>query len=127
MKNYIYKENTFSSVAELKKYLWENERRTFGTLNDAIIKMLNLEVVEVEKSVTASKARILTDEERLEIRKRQVREIRDEKLQKTDCMMLADYPISEEEKENLIAYRQHLRDVPKQEGFPDNVDWGSYE
>ena len=31
---------------------------------------------------------------------------------------LPDFPISQEEKENLITYRQYLRDIPETKGFP---------
>jgi len=41
-----------------------------------------------------------------------LRPIRDSKLQKTDLpFMLSDYPISESEKNELLTYRQYLRDV----------------
>ena len=34
-----------------------------------------------------------------------------------------DYPMSELAKENLKVYRQALRDIPEQPGFPDEVVW----
>ena len=37
----------------------------------------------------------------------------------TDKYMFADYPISEEEREKYRQYRQYLRDIPAEEGFPD--------
>ena len=37
--------------------------------------------------------------------------------------MTIDYPISKEAQDLMRAYRQALRDVPQQDGFPDNVIW----
>jgi len=47
------------------------------------------------------------------------REKRDDLLSRTDWMALSDVTMSAE----WQTYRQALRDVPEQEGFPDNVTW----
>lgn len=47
-----------------------------------------------------------------------VREVRNNLLYLTDYLMLPDAPISESEKEEVIAYRQDLRDLTDQSGFP---------
>ena len=52
-------------------------------------------------------------------RSAEVRAKRDELLLVTDRYMLADFPISEEEREQYRQYRQYLRDIPAEEGFPD--------
>lgn len=49
----------------------------------------------------------------------QVRATRDQRLAKTDWMALSDVTMSPE----MAAYRQALRDVPSQAGFPHNVAW----
>lgn len=54
---------------------------------------------------------------------REVRDKRTSLLFSTDIYMLSDYPISEEKRNEIKVYRQLLRDVPQQEGFPDNVVW----
>lgn len=46
---------------------------------------------------------------------------RDNLLAQTDKYMLPDFPITDEKREQYKAYRQHLRDLPEQAGFP-NVD-----
>lgn len=51
------------------------------------------------------------------------RAIRDGMLQACDYRMMPDYPCSEESRAAWAAYRQALRDVPQQEGFPDRVEW----
>lgn len=54
------------------------------------------------------------------------RNIRDEILRETDKYLLSDYPVTAEHKQKIIEYRQFLRDVPKQQGFPRGVDWGEF-
>jgi len=49
----------------------------------------------------------------------EVRAERDRLLAATDWMALSDVNMSPE----WIAYRQALRDLPQQEGFPSNVVW----
>jgi len=48
-----------------------------------------------------------------------VRDTRDSLLQKTDWMALSDITMSSE----MTSYRQALRDIPSQEGFPFNITW----
>lgn len=52
-----------------------------------------------------------------------VRSQRDTKLSATDYLVVPDYPISPEDLEAVKAYRQALRDIPEQSGFPKNVQW----
>lgn len=51
----------------------------------------------------------------------QVRSKRDFLLEETDYLLTPDYPISPEDLALVKAYRQELRDVPQQEGFPEKV------
>lgn len=48
-----------------------------------------------------------------------IREDRDRRLAQTDWMALSDNVMSQD----WVAYRQALRDLPLQEGFPYNVTW----
>lgn len=57
----------------------------------------------------------------------EVRKIRDELLKETDKFLLDDFPISEEQKEKYKSYRNALRNVPEQSGFPHTVLWPSLE
>lgn len=52
-----------------------------------------------------------------------VRYQRDAKLSSTDYLVVPDYPISPEDLEAVKAYRQALRDITEQSGFPKNVQW----
>lgn len=53
----------------------------------------------------------------------EVREQRDHLLKDSDWTQMPDSPLSESEKESWKTYRQELRDVPQQRGFPEYVDW----
>jgi hypothetical protein len=48
-----------------------------------------------------------------------VRSERDQKLKDTDWMGMSDVTMSAE----YATYRQALRDVPLQEGFPNTITW----
>ena len=53
----------------------------------------------------------------------QTRSKRDYLLEETDYLLAPDYPISPEDLALVKTYRQELRDVPQQEGFPSKVIW----
>lgn len=63
-----------------------------------------------------------SDKERAEIAA-EIRSKRDKLLSETDYIMAVDYPATEARKAVVSAYRQALRDVPEQEGFPYAVVW----
>lgn len=48
---------------------------------------------------------------------------RDALISETDYLLMSDYPIDAESLEAVKAYRQALRDVPAQEGFPSSIVW----
>lgn len=54
---------------------------------------------------------------------RNVRGTRDAKLSETDYLVASDYPISEENLAEIKVYRQALRDITEQAGFPKDVIW----
>ena len=53
----------------------------------------------------------------------QVRAERDYLLAATDKYLMPDFPISDGQRAEILAYRQTLRDVPEQPGFPASVIW----
>jgi hypothetical protein len=57
------------------------------------------------------------------IKSRTVREDRDYALSKCDWTQAQDAPLTAEQKAEWVTYRQALRDIPSQEGFPWNVIW----
>ena len=52
-----------------------------------------------------------------------VRAERNMKIAETDYYMMPDYPSDPKNIEEMKAYRQALRDIPKQEGFPSKFTW----
>lgn len=53
----------------------------------------------------------------------EARERRNQLIAETDFLVMPDYPLDEERKAAVLAYRQALRDVPEQAGFPRQIDW----
>ena len=51
------------------------------------------------------------------------RTMRDNLLKACDYRMMPDFPCSEAARAAWAAYRQALRDVPQQEGFPETIEW----
>ena len=54
---------------------------------------------------------------------RRVRDQRDLLLAETDKYLLLDYPIANKKLEEILEYRQALRDVSNQEGWPRSIIW----
>lgn len=53
----------------------------------------------------------------------QARSQRDALIGATDYLMATDYPLTDEKRQELTVYRQALRDVPEQSGFPTEIAW----
>lgn len=60
---------------------------------------------------------------RQENKKSRVRSQRDSLLQNCDWVATTDTALTAEQQQPWIEYRQALRDVPSQPGFPDDVVW----
>tara|TARA_B100000131_G_scaffold291143_1_gene304478 strand:- start:622 stop:903 length:282 start_codon:yes stop_codon:yes gene_type:complete len=75
-----------------------------GTLNDWI-------EIEVDNTVN--------EEAEKETNIQLKRHTRNMALEQTDWTMASDTPFTAEQKEEITSYRQALRDLPAQEGFPD--------
>jgi len=52
-----------------------------------------------------------------------VRAERNAKISASDWTQLDDSPVTNAKKLEWAAYRQELRDIPSQTGFPENVTW----
>lgn len=67
-----------------------------------------------------------TEEEiaqRTEAKAIEVRQERNQKLEESDWTQLADSPLSPDDKGYWALYRETLRMIPQQPGFPWNVQW----
>lgn len=59
----------------------------------------------------------------LEILAENARSERNRKIAETDYYMMPDYPSDPNNIEKIKVYRQALRDITKQEGFPSKFTW----
>lgn len=62
----------------------------------------------------------INQEKRKEVLGQQIRQQRDRLLAECDWRSLPDAPGNRDE---WLAYRQQLRDITQQTGFPDNIAW----
>lgn len=58
-----------------------------------------------------------------DIKARELRYERDKLLSQSDWTQIQDNPMSAEKKRSWANYRQLLRDIPSQNGFPETVSW----
>ena len=91
---------------------WPYNQKKFAEAlkNGTTVPMKRYQIVEIPAPTTEEVAS-------------QVRAQRDAMIAKTDYLMMSDYPISDEDKALVETYRQALRDIPEQEGFPSEVQW----
>ena len=106
---YIKDGKEFSSEWELRQ---AHPELIFPELSDEVMTMLGVTKEEREDPAP-------TDEEL----SAQIREQRDALLVESDYYMTNDYPATEQGLISVKAYRQALRDITKQEGFPKTVEW----
>lgn len=109
-----YNGNTFSWLDAVRQAIWENEQIAFGDFNDAMMQKFGVEKTEYNPEDE------MTDEQLAERRRCE----RDAKLRATDKYLLPDFPgITPESLENIKMYREALRNVPEQAGFPRQIIW----
>lgn len=113
MKRYIYKSEKHTSVYSLRQAIFKHERLVFGKLTPEFMSQHG--VTEEEYNPEDE----MTDEELAS----RIRMRRDSMISRTDFYVQPDYPSDSEGLEAVKAYRQALRDVPEQSGFPRNVQW----
>jgi len=64
-----------------------------------------------------------TDNRSSEEKWKDIRRLRNAKLENTDWMLLDDAGLSIPQRQQVIAYRNELRDIPQTFANPDNVVW----
>ena len=65
----------------------------------------------------------LTDAEYDTVLAASVRQKRDRLIAATDYLVTPDYPIESDRLAKVKIYRQALRDIPEQSGFPRTITW----
>jgi len=67
--------------------------------------------------------KVVTDDRTDAQKENDARSERDGWLRQSDWAVMPDSPLSDSNKTAWQTYRQALRDVPDQAGFPDNITW----
>ena len=65
----------------------------------------------------------LTEAEKKAQKEAAARSTRDYYLTMTDYLVVNDYPITNEEREQVLEYRQALRDIPQARAVPEGIVW----
>ena len=114
LTRYLYNSKKYTSPYALRQAIFENQRVAFGEFTDEILK--NFGVIKEEYNPEDE----MTDEQLAERRRYE----RDAKLRATDKYLLPDFPgVTPEVLEAIKAYREALRNVPEQVGFPRQITW----
>ena len=76
-----------------------------------------------ESAGIGSIAIVLTDDEYDTVLAASARQKRDRLIAATDYLVTPDYPIESDRLAAVKTYRQALRDIPEQSGFPRTITW----
>lgn len=117
MIKYNYKGNQYDWLGDIRKVIWNEDRMVFGEWDEETKK--HFSVTEVNIPEPEVPPYVPTDEELAD----RIRRDRDEKLEETDFFVMPDYPSDPKDLEEVKTYRQALRDITKQSGFPKEVTW----
>ena len=82
------------------------------------VKMWEEEKSRLEQAAAEAEAARLAEYNSEEARFERLRAERDRRLSATDYLLMPDYPIPDDQRAVVQAYRQALRDLPAQEGAP---------
>lgn len=115
MIRYTYKDKKYTSLYTLRQAIWDNDHTIFGDLTDELKTRFNITEEEYDPRDE------WTEDQWADM----VRRKRDSLISGTDYYILPDYPSTPAGLEAVKAYRQALRDIPEQSGFPRNVQWPS--
>ena len=115
MKRFVYKTEKYTSEYYLRQAIFKHERLSFGKLTPEFMK--EHEIAEEEYNPEDE----WTDDQWATM----VRRKRDSLISGTDYYILPDYPSTPDGIEAVKQYRQDLRDITLQSGFPRNVQWPS--
>lgn len=115
MIRYTYKDKKYTSLYTLRQAIWDNDHTIFGDLTDELKTRFNITEEEYDPRDEWTEDQWAT----------MVRRKRDSLISGTDYYILPDYPSTSDGIEAVKQYRQDLRDITLQSGFPRNVQWPS--
>lgn len=115
MIRYTYKDKKYTSLYTLRQAIWNNDHTIFGGLTDELKTRFNITEEEYDPRDE------WTEDQWADM----VRRKRDSLISGTDYYVLPDYLSTPDGIEAVKQYRQDLRDITLQSGFPRNVQWPS--
>lgn len=115
MIRYTYKDKKYTSLYTLRQAIWDNDHTIFGDLTDEL--KARFSITEEEYNPEDE----WTNDQWADM----VRRKRATLISGTDYYILPDYPSTPDGIEAVKQYRQDLRDITLQSGFPRNVQWPS--
>lgn len=116
LKKYKYNGKEFTSTYSLRQQIWNHQHKAYGspkTQEQFTALGLNVEVIEYNPQD------LLTSQQKAQ----RIRAQRDAKISRSDFYVMPDYPSDEQSLTLVKEYRQKLRDITKQETFPNSVEW----
>ena len=113
MIRYTYKDKKYTSMYTLRQAIWDNDHTIFGDLTEELKIRFNITEEEYDPIDEMSDEQIA----------QMVRNRRNSLIAESDFYVQPDYPSTPEGLEAVKAYRQALRDITEQKGFPRNVEW----
>lgn len=115
MIRYIYNNNKYNSLHQIRQEIFKEQRIAFGEWDEETKKKFNVTEEECDPRDEWTEDQWATA----------VRRKRDSLISGTDYYIIPDYPSTPDGIEAVKQYRQELRDITLQSGFPRNVQWPS--
>ena len=106
-------------AASINKYVWDGDDWVLEK-DESTISKYDFTVADFPDAPVPEKPDYNPDQKALDAEADEVRSERDKLLAATDWTQVADAPVDQAA---YAEYRQALRDVPEQVGFPSDVDW----
>lgn len=115
MIRYIYNNNKYNSLHQIRHEIFKEQRIAFGEWDEETKKKFNVTEEEYDPRDE------WPDDQWADM----VRRKRDSLISGTDYYILPDYPSTPDGITAVKQYRQELRNITLQSGFPRNVQWPS--
>ena len=109
-----------SLAGSINKYAWDGTEWVLDQ-NTAEIERFGFTLEDFPDAPVPKKPTYNPDERALEQEAEEARAQRDALLAASDWAVLPDAPVADEQ--DWKDYRQALRDVPQQNGFPTDINW----
>ena len=109
-----------SLAGSINKYAWDGTEWVLEQ-NTTEIERFGFTLADFSDAPVPDKPDYNPDERALEQEAEEARTQRDALLVESDWAVLPDAPVADEQA--WKDYRQALRDVPQQTGFPTDIDW----